>query len=155
LLSACYSRVCSHMTDSPPGRRGQPVWSRLAWCSLCSLCVLESFRFDRYGQLFLTGMSLADCPPWGRDRPHDTSCSRIVRGPVADRPLYEVRFWRCCCIFQTVRSRVANRPTPASRTVRLCFRRVTKSFASLVSLSLWDCLGFVPRVGRSIVTTRP
>jgi hypothetical protein len=34
-------------------------------------------------------------------------------------------------------------------------RRVAKSFASCVSLSLCDCLEFVPRVGRSIVTMQP
>jgi hypothetical protein len=96
------------------------------------------------------------------DRPRGTSCSRTVRGPGVDRPLFEVRFWRFCCVFQTVRSRVADSPPGArgpsalvSRTVFLGFRRVAKSFASLVSLLLWDCLGFVPRVGRSVVTTRP
>jgi hypothetical protein len=41
------------------------------------------------------------------------------------------------------------------RTVRLVLHRVAKSFASCVLLSLWDRLGFVPRVGRSVVTTRP
>jgi hypothetical protein len=82
------------------------------------------------------------------DSPRSTSCSRTVRGQGADRPFFEVRFWRFCCVFWTVRSRVADRPpsargpsAPASRTVRLGFRRVAKSFASLVSLSLWDCLG--------------
>jgi hypothetical protein len=67
-----------------------------------------------------------------------------------------------CCVFQTVRLRVADRPpgvrepsAPALRTGRQGFRRVAKSFASCVLFSLWDRLRFVPRVGRSVVTTRP
>jgi hypothetical protein len=39
------------------------------------------------------------------------------------------------------------------RTVRLVLRRDAKFFASSVSLLLRDRLGFVPRVGRSVVTT--
>jgi hypothetical protein len=92
-----------------------------------------------------------------------TVCRRqTVRRLGLDRPFFEVHFWRFYCIFRTVRSRVADHPpgvrgpsAPPLRTVCLGFRRVAKSFASCVSLSLWDRLGFVPRVVRSVVTTRP
>jgi hypothetical protein len=46
---------------------------------------------------------------------------------------------------RTVRSRAADRPPG--------LRRTTKSFASWFVLSLWDHLGFVPRVGTFVVTT--
>jgi hypothetical protein len=41
------------------------------------------------------------------------------------------------------------------RTVRLVPRRVAKSFASCVSLSLWDCLRFVPKVLREEFLSAP
>jgi hypothetical protein len=98
-------------------------------------------------------LDAADCP-------RGTSCSRTVRVQGTDRPQFEVCFWWFCCELRTVRSRVADRPlgvhgpsAPASRTVRLEFRRTAKSFASWVVFLLRVCLGFVPRVGRSVLTT--
>jgi hypothetical protein len=39
------------------------------------------------------------------------------------------------------------------RNVRQVSCKTAKSFASCFVLPLWDRLGFVPRVGRSVVTT--
>jgi hypothetical protein len=159
LLSACYSRVCSHLADSSPGRRGQSAWSQLAWCSSCSSHVLEHLRFDPFGQLFLARRSLADCSLGRR--------GLSARHQLLTNQARTVHYSRCTsggsvAFFRNVRSRVADRPpgargpsAPASWTVHLGFRRVAKSFSSFVSLSLQDCLGFVPSVGRSFVTLRP
>jgi hypothetical protein len=89
LLSVCCSRVCSHLADSPPSRRGQSAWSQLAYYYSCSSRVLEGLHFDLFGQLFLAGRSLADCPP-GRRGPsprHQLLADhpRIGRGPSVIR----------------------------------------------------------------------
>jgi hypothetical protein len=120
----------------------------LAWCSSCSSRVLERLRFDPFGQLFLAGRSLADCPPGRRgpsarhqllaDRPRTRRGPSVIRGALLEVLL---RFSDC-----PLEGR--GPAAPASRTVRLGFRRVAKSFTSLVSLSLWDCLGvFLGLVG--------
>jgi hypothetical protein len=44
---------------------------------------------------------------------------------------------------------------PSSRTVRLVLSRLPKSFASWVALLYCFELGFVPSIGRSVVTTWP
>jgi hypothetical protein len=78
-----------------------------------------------------------------------------------DDSLLRVQYWRFGCYFRTVRrSPAASPPRPRGwstgclRTVRLVPRRAAKFFASCVSLLLCECLGFAPRVGRSVVTTR-
>jgi hypothetical protein len=65
------------------------------------------------------------------DRPCSPSCSRTVRGPGVDRPLFKVRFWRFCCVFRTIHSRVVDR-SPQSRGPS------TWAFTELLSpLLLW------------------
>jgi hypothetical protein len=163
------------LADRPRGARGPSAWRSSSRCSSCSSRVLEHFGFDAVGQSFLTGGCLADRPP-GRRRlsaRHElladhqrtwyglSTCrgagwvvllvfngqSAVGRGPSARCP-------------RTVRPWVADRPpgvrglsAPGSRTVRPALRRIAKSFASCFVLLLWDRLGFVPRIGRSVVTT--
>jgi hypothetical protein len=112
--------------------------------------------------VFLVGASLADCPPGGRrlSTRHKLLSDRlwVVYGPFVFQGAVLVLQGS----FQTIRRVLVDRP-PApsgpsartSRTIRPRLRRVAKYFACSVSFSLWDCLGFIPRVGRSVVTTQP
>jgi hypothetical protein len=68
-----------------------------------------------------------------------------------------VQYWWFGSYFRTVCHSPADSPrrprgqsARCLRTVRLVLRRVAKSFDTWVSLLLWDCLGFVPRDGRSV-----
>jgi hypothetical protein len=77
-----------------------------------------------------------------------------------DRLRVEVSVGSFCLCLTDSPPLVANPPhgdrgpsAPGSRTVRQGFYRIAKSFASCFVLPLWDRLGFIPRVGRSIVTT--
>jgi hypothetical protein len=45
---------------SPLGGRGQSAWRWPTWCSSCSSCVIERFRFDLFHQVFLVAECLAD-----------------------------------------------------------------------------------------------
>jgi hypothetical protein len=65
--------------------------------------------------------------------------------------LYLVGF---SCPFRAIFVRFSCAPC-SPRIVRQVPHRAAKFFASCVSLSLWDRFGFVPRVGRSGVTTQP
>jgi hypothetical protein len=77
----------------------------------------------------------ADRPPGARgpsarhellaDRPHDTSCSRTVRGYGTDHPYFEVQYWLFWFHFRTIRHDLTDRPPApcglsarALRTVR-------------------------------------
>jgi hypothetical protein len=128
------------------------LWSS-SRCSSCSSRILERFRFDPVGQLFLAERYLADRPP-GR------------RGPSAQHQLLTDRPWMrygpsaCFSARRVILLCLTDRPpgnrgpsAPGSRTVRQGICRTAKSFASWFVLSLRGRLGFVPRVVRSIVTT--
>jgi hypothetical protein len=76
--------------------------------------------------------------------------------------ILEGAYWRFGVLFQTVRPCLADHPPLPRRlsgrspqTVHLGLFRSPMSFASLVVLPCCFELGFVPRVGRSVVTTRP
>jgi hypothetical protein len=55
-LSAC-------LADRPRSPCGLSARNNSASCSSCSSRVLERFRFDPFGQLFLAGSGFADRPP--------------------------------------------------------------------------------------------
>jgi hypothetical protein len=151
-LSGCCFRtwrtVREEGADSPHGA----FWPN---CSSCSSCVLEHLRFDPIGQWLLVESGLADSRPGrrGQSAQHEL---------LADRP----RTWygpSACGGAGWVVLLVFNRPSAVwrgpsplgPRTVRQDCCRTAKSFASWFVLPLWDHLGFVPRVGTSVVTTRP
>jgi hypothetical protein len=77
-----------------------------------------------------------------------------------DRPRVEVPIGSfCSCLtdsppWVTDHSHGDRGPSaPGPRSVRQGSRRTAKSFASCFVLPLWDRLGFVPRVGKTVVTT--
>jgi hypothetical protein len=101
----------------------------------------------------------ADGPQVHRGR---SVSEQTVRGSITDDPLLRVQYWRSGAYFRMVHRRPADSPprprgrsAPPLRIVRQVPCRAAKSFASWVALSLRDCLGLVPRVGRSVVTTWP
>jgi hypothetical protein len=142
-LSGCCFRtwrtVREEGADSPRGA----FWPK---CSSCSSRVLERLCFDPVGQWLLVESGLADSPPGRR--------GQFARHELlADRP----RTWygpSACGGTDWVILLVFNGPSaPGSRTVCQDCCRTAKSFASWFVLPLWDRLGFVPRVGTSVVTT--
>jgi hypothetical protein len=144
--------VCLVGVDSPCGAS----WSGVLRVHRVFLNVFVSFRL---ASCFLSGGVWLTDRLGVVDRPRGTSCSRTVRGQAR-----AVRYSRCASGGSIAFFRLSAR---GSRTVRpvlvdsLPQPRGPSSWAfavaksSLVLLSLWDCLGFVPRVGRSVVTTRP
>jgi hypothetical protein len=96
---------------------------------------------------------VADCPC-------GTSCSRTVQGRGTDRLRVEVLVGSFCSCLTHSPPWVADRPHGDSgpfatgpQTVRQGSCSTAMSFASCFVLPLWYRLGFVPRVGRSVVTT--
>jgi hypothetical protein len=96
---------------------------------------------------------LADRPP----RRRELSARHEL---LADRPCVEVPVGLCCLCLTDSPPWVADRPhgdrgpsAPGLRTVHQGSCGTAKSFASCFMLPLWDRLGLVPRVGRSVVTT--
>jgi hypothetical protein len=94
------------------------------------------------------------------DRPPERRGLSARHELLADRPRVEVLVGSFCSCLMDSSSWVADRPhgdrgpsAPWPRTVRQGSFRTTKSFASCFVLPLWDRLGFVPRVGTSVVTT--
>jgi hypothetical protein len=146
--------------DRPWGARGLFAWSSSSRCSSCSSRVLERFGFNPVGQLPLTGGCLADRPPGrlGLSARHELLANRprMCYRPSVCRGARVGSF--CWCLTDSP-PWVVDRPhgdrgpsAPGPRSVRLGCFRTAKSFASCFVLPLWDCLGFVPRVGRSVVT---
>jgi hypothetical protein len=114
--------------------------------------VLASSRVDHSRcQSFVAG-GLADRPPGGHGPStwHKllSDSPRVGCGPFAFRgALLAVLLRLTDCPLEG-----RGPSSPTSGTVRVVLCRVAKSFASWVLLPLRDCLGFVPRVGRSVVT---
>jgi hypothetical protein len=145
---------------------GQPA---RAWQTVCEepispsfLHVHHEFLRDFHSIHFVDGFLVHEVRGWsvlecqavcvGADGPWVHHGWSVVEGAVL---VFRV-------LIRTVRRKPADgspwlrgRFAVVTRTVRLGFHKAAKSFASCVSLSLCDHLGFVPRVGRSVVTTRP
>jgi hypothetical protein len=89
----------------------------------------------------------------------------VARGPSEDRAR-TIRYSRCVtggsAFFfgpsvrdpRTVRPYHTDRPPDHHGLSAWCLTELLSSLLLLVSLSLWDRLGFAPRVGRCVVTTR-
>jgi hypothetical protein len=116
------------LADCPPVAHGPSAWCVFFAC-LSSSCEFtrRSFEVSKFRCGVFVGPSVqrgrtvrtegSDRPWVGRtvrletaDCPRGTSCSRTVRGQGADRPLFRVRYWMFCCLFRTVRPRVADHP---------------------------------------------
>jgi hypothetical protein len=79
------------------------------------------------------------------DRPRTRHKPSIIQGALLE-------VWLSFSDHLSVIRGLSSRTT---RTARPVSRRAAKFFASCVSLSLCDCLGFVPKVGRFVVTMQP
>jgi hypothetical protein len=145
------------LADRPRGARGLSACSSSSRCSSCSWSALVLIRL---ASCFLPEGIWRTVRSVVADYPRDTSCSRTVRGRCTDCPLVEVLVGSFCSCLTDNPSWVADRPhgdrgssAPGPRTVRQGSCRTAKSFASCFVLPLWNRLGFVPRVRRSVVTT--
>jgi hypothetical protein len=107
-----------------------------------SILRVGGFRLEEVGRTVYLGWPDS---PRGSDRPRCSPGPSVIQGT-----LLEVQF-----SFPDPPPVTRGPSAWSSRTVRLVPHKVAKSFASCVLLLLWDCLGFVPRVGRFVVTTRP
>jgi hypothetical protein len=127
------------------------VFHHVFLCAFFSTCFPAVFGWRSVWRTVRQGVA---------DSPRGVLFLRTVCGVSTDGPLLRVQYWWFMSKFRIVhRSPADSPPRPHGRSarclriVRLAFRKVAKSFASCVFLSLWDCLGFVPKVGRSIVIT--
>jgi hypothetical protein len=130
--------------------------SRLFVVFFVSYCValfwsfeLGSFSWSRFARLSARGCQ--------------TVCAgRTIRGMATDRAFFEVQYWLFGLQFRAVHRgpmdclpahhRLPARPL---QTIPLGLHRSPKSFAYWVVLPCCFELGFVPRVGRCVVATRP
>jgi hypothetical protein len=159
-FSGCCSRACLHLADRPRGGCGPSAWRVLPRCSSRSSRVLERCHFDPVGKWLLVESGLGDSPQGRRGQyaRHELLADRprmwygpSTRGGAGWVVLLVFKgpstVW---CGLSAWWSRTVR---PGPRTVRLDCCRTAKSFASWFMLPLWDHLGFVPRVGTSVVTT--
>jgi hypothetical protein len=113
---------------------------------LISICRVGGFRLEEVGRTVRLGWPDS---PRGSDRPQCSPEPSVIQGALLE-VLFS--FSNHPPVIRGL-SAVPRGPSAQSlRTVRLVSCRAAKFFASCVLLSLWDCLGFVPRVGRFVVT---
>jgi hypothetical protein len=141
--------------DCPRGT----FWPR---CSSCPSRVLEYFVSIQLASGFWWEGVWRTVRPDITDCPRGMSCSRTVRGSGTNRPRVDVPVGSFCLCLMDSPPWVADRPRGDRgqsarwpRTVRLGCCRTAKSFPSCFVLPHWDRLGFVPRVGTSVVTMWP
>jgi hypothetical protein len=161
-LSGCYSRVCSHLADCrvvgadcPRGAFGPGV--------LRVLCVfLSAFVSIRLSSGFWWEGVWRTVRPDVTDCPRGTNCSRTVRGRGTDRPRVEVLVGSSCSCLTYRPPWVADRPhgdrgpsAPGPQTVRQGCCTQLSPLLLVLCFRFRQCLGFVPRVGRSVVTMGP